>query len=547
VADIKRLLNKKGWTGRELGILELTNMAITFKQAMRGEEIKPLFTSAEFQKMLTSITDRVQGNIYNGYIQVHEWLSLKYNMAESQIQQAQRQYASLTQYLANAITAEDIYKCIDQLPAIMTQKQYEEAVKTGRQRWLNGEDGEPRGDSVIALIYRVIEYYVKQLQTDPKKPNPLKPIRKKYLQEPVTSPIILSRYNKVMGMGYYTLGDGRRSDQMSQKEWQDVQIKLALEEMRESVPFQWHNYKDPPTDLTKWDIIESGKLSFYGVTLCGMDGTPQEFLEETQDFINEFKELTDIIIKDIDNRYFDEGAGISSLPLEEWETTVFEWEQLYNKDFYGFKEEIDSKTTIFDGNRRALRNGIAILRPSDLLGKSPCIDESGYYIEPTIQHALSSISLEAFFPEAEDHAETAEDLELTMESFKDSIYFLKGYNYSIDIIAEYYEVPELAIFKTKLSFIEEKVAAYNSLVPILYKKIKDTDYIDRALRVKKLRVLKDFFHVIEWDRLTIPEKNQEEAKALLKDFKAFKPEHSQQFLLLLCIRSKGNEEYEGRL
>ena len=38
MADIKRLLKKKGWTGRELGILELTNMAVMFRQALEGKE-----------------------------------------------------------------------------------------------------------------------------------------------------------------------------------------------------------------------------------------------------------------------------------------------------------------------------------------------------------------------------------------------------------------------------------------------------------------------------------------------------------------------------
>ena len=37
MADIKRLLKKKGWTGRELGILELSNMAIMFRQALEGK------------------------------------------------------------------------------------------------------------------------------------------------------------------------------------------------------------------------------------------------------------------------------------------------------------------------------------------------------------------------------------------------------------------------------------------------------------------------------------------------------------------------------
>ncbi len=48
MADIKRLLNKKGWTGRELGILELTNMAVMFRQALEGKQPEPIVIKPAF-------------------------------------------------------------------------------------------------------------------------------------------------------------------------------------------------------------------------------------------------------------------------------------------------------------------------------------------------------------------------------------------------------------------------------------------------------------------------------------------------------------------
>ena len=68
--DMKRLLNKKGWTGRELGIIELTNMAVQFRQALQGEEPKPLIETSQLQKMVNEIKDPVQGRAYNGYISI---------------------------------------------------------------------------------------------------------------------------------------------------------------------------------------------------------------------------------------------------------------------------------------------------------------------------------------------------------------------------------------------------------------------------------------------------------------------------------------------
>lgn len=61
MTDIKRLLNKKGWTGRELGILELTNMAVMFRQALEGKEPQPLVEQAQLRKMINTITTASKG------------------------------------------------------------------------------------------------------------------------------------------------------------------------------------------------------------------------------------------------------------------------------------------------------------------------------------------------------------------------------------------------------------------------------------------------------------------------------------------------------
>jgi hypothetical protein len=594
MANIKRLLNKKGWTGRELGILELTNTAICFKQAQEGKPQEPLVETAQFRKMLNTITDRQQGQIYNGYISIHEWISIRFNVAQTQFQQAQLRYQVLADYLTKATLAEDVFKYIEELPEIMTQKQYEDAVEAGRQRWIY-EDGEPRADSLPALIERGISYYYSQLTANPTKANPLKAIRKKYVSQPVKSKYILSKYNEVAGEGYYTIedGSGRRSDEMTKEEWQEAittpAMKEALRKMRAtdgygleytqslaatriierakvifaggteedadraqerrehesglSTPVKWHYYEEPPEDLTKWDIIETGLLEYYNVLFCGKDGSEEDYLAELEDFLSEFRELTDTIIADIEKRYLHssnplqavpvEGreplTTIDKLPLDQWESTVFSWEDLYRLDVYGFQHDTNEDNTIFDGNRRALFNGIAILRPSDLINRSPRIDESGYYVEPSIRHTLSNYTLEAFFPEAEDYADNLETVEKSRKTFIESYYYCKGFNAALELIGRYYDVPDITVFGANLTFIEEKLRAYNDLIPMLYRSIYDTDYRDKELKERKLQVLRDIFRPIDYESLTIPAENMKQAEELLKDFKAFLPENSAHF------------------
>lgn len=605
MTDIKRLLNKKGWTGRELGILELTNMAVMFRQALEGKEPQPLVEQAQLRKMINTITDRQQGQVYNGYISIHEWLSIRYNIAQTQLQQAQLQYRTLVGYITDATLAEDVYRYIEQLPAIMTEKQYRDAREAGLKKWLYDEDGTERGDSLAALIERGISFYTKQLQTNPAKPNPLKAIRKKYIAEPVKSKLILEGYNEVMGEGYYTIedGSGRRSDTMTAEEWQEAittpAMKQALKttdgsgteytqqiatrrllerakvifeggteadadeaqqkkdyERGLATPVKWHYYEEAPADLTKWDIVEAGLMDFYGGLFCGMDVSEGEYLAELEDFLTEFRELADAIIADIEKLYLTGKKqlqplpvkghkplkDIANLPLEDWSSTVFSWGDLYKLDVYGFKEEAEEDTTIFDGNKRAILNGIAILRASDLLDRSPRINESGYYVEPDIMHTLSNFTLEAFFPEAEDYADNLEIVETARQTLIESYYHLKGYNYALEIIASFYDVPEIAIFQMNTSGIEDKIRAFNGLVPILYKKILDTDYEDKELKERKLQVLKDLFQPIDYEALTIPEEKKEAAQQLLVDFKAFQPENANRFDGMLCTLPEPEDE-----
>lgn len=585
MADIKRLLKKKGWTGRELGILELSNMAIMFRQALEGKEPQPIVEQARFREMINGITDRQQGQIYNGYISIHEWLSIRYNIAQTQLQQAQLQYRTLAAYVTDAIFAEDVYRYIEQLPAIMTEKQYRDAREAGLKKWLYDKDGTERGDSLAALIERGISFYTKQLQTNPAKPNPLKAIRKKYIAEPVKSKLILEGYNEVMGEGYYTIedGSGRRSDTMTAEEWQEAittpAMKQALRDMKTTdgsgteadadeaqqkkdyerglaTPVKWHYYEEAPADLTKWDIVEAGLMDFYGGLFCGMDVSEGEYLAELEDFLTEFRELADAIIADIEKLYLTGKKqlqplpvkghkplkDIASLPLEDWSSTVFSWGDLYKLDVYGFKEEAEEDTTIFDGNRRAIINGIAILRASDLLGRSPRINERGYYVEPDISNTLSNFTLEAFFTEAEDYADNVDIVETARQTLIESYYHLKGYNYALEIIASFYDVPEIAIFQMNTSGIEDKIRAFNGLVPILYKKILDTDYEDKELKERKLQVLKDLFQPIDYEALTIPEEKKEAAQQLLVDFKAFQPENANRFDGMLCTLPEPEDE-----
>lgn len=599
MADIKRLLNKKGWTGRELGQLLLANVAHEYRQALEGNYTPtPLVTEAEFSKMLHSLTDRVQGHAYNEYYSVYEWLKARPAITNGYYMNGQNDFATIRNYIMQALFAEDVYRYVEQLPAIMTQKQFDELKAERVEAYFkDAEDGDELQSNIFNLVERAIAYYLHKLQKEPQKPNPLKAIRKKYVNQPVKSKLILSRYNEITGEGYYTLEDGRRSDEMTSEEWQAALttplMEKTLTEMRAedgrgneltrdlaqqrlinrarviynggteedadkaqeetdyqrglAVPCQWHYYEDPPKDLTKWDIIEQELLlEFYPADIDGSGDAYSEdnFTASMQDFFTEFKELATAMLADMDKNYFSgDEIKAAELPIEEWESTLISWRRLYELDFYGEREEAESDIQLFNGNKRALLNGIAILRPSDLLEKSRRIDERGYYTEPDITQAISSHSLEAFFTESEEYAENIAAVEEARSGLLSNYYFLMGYNKQIDLVIALVDVPELSIFKQDLRGLEERVKALNDLVPILYRQIKDTDYKDKELQARKMEVLKDIFPPLDIDSLTIPEENIEEAQELVSSFKAFSEQHMR-FESLLCYRPE-DEDGEG--
>lgn len=565
--NINSLLKKKGWTGKELGRLEMVNTLDTFRQCLEGVlEPKPIISKTDFRKMLDTITDPQEEIIYNGYMAIHAWFSTMYSGAVAQEQQAYLNYNVLSNVITNATTAEDIYSYIDQLPVIMTEKQYKETVEKRKKEILH-PDGEEIGFNVFNLLEQALNFYIRLLQTEPRKKNPLKPLKKKLEKELVQDPRILSKYNKVMGEGYYTTPDGTRSDQMSNEEWQELVSptitsylkdakelgdkeaylltqnilekriptravtiyngaideeadKKVMEEDPYNLPCEWHYYKEAPEDLNKWEILETGDLFEYYPALEGQ-GTDEAMLEDIKAFVKEFPDVVKALLADME--HFIKGA--SSLPVEEWLNTVYEWEDLYEVDFYGFRDlYVDTDPAIFSGNRRAL-NGVAILRANDLTGYSPRIDrETGYYKEPNIRKSLKGLSLEGFFTDNEDYSEAVEALERARRLFRDSYYFLLGYNTALDLVASYFDLEELEVAKLNTEELRKRAEAFNSVVAMLYRRIKNTAYQDEELKAKKMGVLKDVLYPISLEDIVIPEEKIEKAKRDIKGFKAFKDE-----------------------
>lgn len=575
--SITKLLNKKGWTGKELGRIEIANMVKIFADNKAGIiNPEPIVPMEKLRSMVRSLETNAQINDYNGYIGIHRWLIDRYNNANANRITALYYITRLQHILNSSLMAQRVYDYISNLPLIMTQKQYDEAQRRHREKYLKGEDGSGEiGHSLLGLLFLAMDYYARLLQKQPDAPNPLKKVQAKYSKEKLTGKYALKNYNKMAQIGYYTLPDGRRSDEMTAEEWKEAILKNDLdadrpfnlttsammrhlelkfilekryssiyfseepeykdrkEQLKEAlkVPLKWNVSKEEP-ELTKWEFLTEDANLWEIYYNSDDDGKEEEALKEV---LTEFKELADLLIKDIDSKYFTKDKTMAKTPRNKWLSTVFSFEELYDKDFYDFRDFSDAPEFVFDGNSRALWNGVAILKP-ELSFFCKCLDKDGNYKEPELSSELFTI--DSLLPSYKLSAEMADRIKDDILNIKDTIYHLNGYNKAIDIIQEEFKI-DIQIFKADLEYVQtqldvlenEKIALEHSIkLSQQARGNKETD--------ARLELLYKHFPDIKIEDNTPPQDRIEKAKELMKDYKAFtEPEEERYFYNLLLVNS----------
>ena len=603
--DVKQLLSKKGWTGEETGKALILDLINSYKQTLAGSrDPKPLFPREKITEMLHGFrASRTDIEAYNRYINLQNWIMQYQAVANANLQRFNSCFNEFVIIHNAAESAENEYRFIERLPRIITQKQYEElkAKRIEEQLDPEGDGTDAIGDNVFALILRLIEYYARELEAKPKAANPLKAIRKRYSAKAVENRAFILGYNKEMGEGYYTLPDGTRSDEVDKKTWQarllhyspDLQrLQAEAEEgyayqegslsyerltkearaahMGEPAPEEgrsattWHTYEEAPEGLTKWELIRADAkgdacFSEYIPALSGEEIAPETFIADAEAFKKEFPELVEAAFKALDAMgytYRKEGAEkpLSACPVEEWETTVFTWRELYNASFPGFREDIENDYNIFDGDKRALINGVAVIRPSDFILKPingracAAIDENGYFTEPNGETLFSDLfGLNAYLPDNPESGDNIDKVERNRATLEESLRFIIGYDIALELIAKEIGIPDFTIFKADGERCLTRTKALNGLFDLLYTHIDEIAYRDKERKAAKLQALRDVFYPIDTDALAVSEGRRKKAAKMLEGLEAFgngKTGNSPgfDFLMLLTGREGGADE-----
>ena len=546
--ELNRLLNKKGWTGEEIGRAMILSLCDEYRRTLQGEkDIKPLFPPERIYQMVGSITNSYDGKRYNRYVGLQNWLQRTQAAGQTFKNVLALEDNFIRNEIGSSILIERLNNASMSSPLILSRQQYE-AKKAERLEWLQHEHEGVELDAGQLLLI-TIHALMGKLATEPKKANPLKAIRKAYLKQRLTTDYVRRAYADCMALGYYALPDGTTTEGMTEEEEQaalspywhkkaakadpvelfkaDIEKHRAAAEGRDPDEEQHEaedgprfiQYAEAPATVSKWEALEECGVYELFEALDDPEAEPEDHAEQAQALADEYPEIVAAALADMAKRYPAILGAVKGLPVEEWEGFTVAWADLYAADFYGIRAGTERESFIFDGNRRALLNGVAILTPDS----ESHLGEAGVYTDPTPdKETIFSLGLRKYLPENPEYLECIKRAEQARANIEYSLKWALGFDAAIDMIAAYIEIPEFTIFKLGAEALAARVEETNKLLGGYYDLIGAYNYANPADEQLLLGVMRDVFYPLRVEELRPPEKVLAEAKALLlDDMKAF--------------------------
>ena len=206
--NIKTLLNKKTWTGAEIGKALIAVFADDVRN--RGKDHEPLLSQADFDRMLNSLDTEPQIGAYLVYQKIYSSCLDNYNKSQALKQQFFHGYYRLLLELEQVLKADNALKAVQEYPLILSKSQYDRIVEQ-RKRDLRAFE-----DTFYDVLFGYLTYCIENIE---KAPAAVRKAIEACKEEPATNKRILSHYCEDLGLGYYRLPDGTESRSSSTEEW----------------------------------------------------------------------------------------------------------------------------------------------------------------------------------------------------------------------------------------------------------------------------------------------------------------------------------------
>ena len=589
---IKSILRKNTWTGEEVGRALILNLIYSWKEQLAGHgRLRTLFAPGQFSMMVNSLQG-LDIDIYNNYVGLNNWIITNKTQANGFYLQAEAGIKKLFGILTTAAAGETVYKYIEKIPLIVTESQYERLTAENRERVFStwgdvdlfslmwdaiehymGElednpkaknplqavkkqyEAEPVQSSIIIENHSILAnkgYW--QLEDGTRSDQvtdtewliaSLKPEYRAKVQGLLERPGCVFDENTEelhvrdeMHELYKIFAEAMFKEDAAEEELteqgrssEDIEKALAGVDSEYRLPREWHPSTEPTEELTKWEILSHPQeLNEYYFTLhskrAGAEPDKKEYLAEVKDFVAEFPELVKKLLADITKAT---GRDVTKLKLEQWQRTCWTVKELYDKNIYGYRQTVDNRHNIFNGDERASFAGVAVIKEAGYaMEKSP----DGDYIPPSTNNPLagSMIGLEQYIDTNPFYEKNIDNLRECRDNILQGYHNVLIYDTACEMIANYTKLKEFTIFKQGAGEIEEEIQAINSYVPILYLSISKTNYGDKENQRKKLKVLREQFAPLDTSTMAIREKDYKEAWELLtKDYMEVFARNTQQF------------------
>lgn len=507
--QIKNLLKKKKLTGKEVGQLLIASMINDIKQIDK-EKKDPLFTQSEFEAMEMSIINDREYTTYGVYRDIYSSVIDCFNRGQGLYQQFYNGFSRLFLELREYQNTDNALKALEETPFIMTDSQYKRLEAKAIEKRKKCKE------SFYSLFFAVLDYFLEDHKIAPKN---IKDAIEATNTLPVKDNNLIKSYNEIHKNGYYLLPDGRRSDTMNAKEWEEAikqeyikkfpfseRIKKletfyetyfkGLEAIKESFSEEGateEEIEEASRNVFKFltssfDELKEENPPFKGLLIefIPYDELPEELT--LYDFLSDFidiafyddtdkkqclkfiKETYPLLYKAIEEYIKINIPQVKNLKTTQYYKEIITWEELAELNFIGYKDSINpTNEDIIEAlelekeniNKTKRRGGIAILKNP----QSTQTDANGDY--------KNNVSLLGFFRNVYDLEEDQEEIKTLQDYIEILIYPALGYLYSynalLEIIEQVYEIPELAkTARRDTKTLEEKIAGYNSTLYFFY-------------------------------------------------------------------------------
>lgn len=459
MVDIKSLMNKKGWTGDEVGRLMITDLVTAYKNALSGQD-KSLLSDSDKSRLVHSLEKPADIKRYNEYRYVHEFLCtvpIRHNLSE---QISNHYFWKLYHILRETQQAEnENSRCRFDIK-IVTQQEYDrmkQADFAAKMEW---------GYSVELLVLHTIDYYFRLYQNGKKTPyNKHFTASKK---QPITNERIKSKYWADGEGGYYVLPDGRKSKDMTTEQWhaelhklppfcemkgfdkfgepidetpstEDILHNVKVGQNCEEVPLKWVDDLTAPADATMYDVLEC----LYGFYSSDEANSKAAFFELAVDYPEIYSDIWESLIKQKSLSF------LKDVPKENYfDPELISCKDLYDNNVLDFKEWLEEFTP--EG-----MSDIAVLQPSGMNYPDYRIDEKGNY-KPQEPYWRKGYMSENLLLEHSEH------ITEWIEAYTRAVKEMYATQAAMSIIGDFIGVEDLGILIGNVN--EDQIAALNNVM-----------------------------------------------------------------------------------